>query len=524
MNRGRALGISIVAYGVLNSVLYAGLLPLWDGFDEPFHYSYVRRLAEAHQPPVIGQTTIPPDVWRSLLLAPASHIVKRNIASVITFDEYFRLPSEAREELRARLLEVQADATLTAGGSLNYEALQAPLAYALMAAADAGRSRVRLVYRVLWLRILFGSLSAVLTGLIAWRFAGLLGLSDVLRNCLLFVLFSSQVFYATTAHVSNDWLAVPMFSMVLLATLIAYNKPAVRRFALVGLVLGLALLTKASLLALVPFALAVAVLRRHVGPFLAACLLTAGPWYVRNWILYRNVSAMQETAHGAALTEVLRAALHVPWLTTLSTSAESAIWIGNNSATTFGFKTVVAALTLIVLALALYGLAAVRHAPPPSERLVIAACLAYLCGLAYYAAVSFRYTNGAGVTIAPWYAEPLEPVVLCLCFLGILRVWAAGRFAAIAMAWLSAYIIIATYTVKLIPFYSGHLVEHARLGDLVRYYTQSFSTLRANLGTTALFPPGLLLGLTSVVTAVALALAVALSIAQWRYRPGREMP
>src|SRR5262249_45294392 len=147
MTPGRAVGVSILAYGVLNSVLYSGLLPLWDGFDEPFHYGYVRTLAETHRPPAV-RTGIPPDVWRSFPLAPASHIVKRNIASVITFDEYFRLPAEARQDLRTRLLQVHADADGVSGAQ-NYEAQQAPLAYALMGAVDAGRSQAPLVNRVL---------------------------------------------------------------------------------------------------------------------------------------------------------------------------------------------------------------------------------------------------------------------------------------------------------------------------------------------------------------------------------------
>jgi hypothetical protein len=523
MTPGRAVGVCILAYGVLNSVLYSGLLPLWDGFDEPFHYSYVRTLAETHRPPTV-RSTMPPDVWRSLPLAPASHIVKRNITSVVTFDEYFRLAPQARQGLRTSLMQIHADAT-GASGSQNYEAQQAPLAYVFMGVVDAGRSRVPLVYRVLLLRILFGSLSVLLTGALAWRLADLLGLPDALRNSLLFVLFSSQVFFASTAHVSNDWLTVPMFSLVLLVSLRAYLKPCARNVALLGLVLGLAILTKASLLALVPFALGIALWRRHPAPLLATCLLIAGPWYVRNWILFRNLSAMQETAGGAPVWEVLRAALHVPWIKTISTAAVSSIWIGNNSATTFGLKTVLAALGLLAVALGMFVVAALRRTPPASERILIAGCLAYVCGLAYYAAASYRYTGGAGITIAPWYIQPLEPALLCLCFLGILRAGTLGRLIAIAMTWLWAYVMIATYVVKLIPFYSGHVVEHSRLGDLVLYYSGSLSTLLANLATTALFAPGLVLWLTAVLSVGALLLAAVLSVGAWRYKvlPGNAI-
>ena len=35
----RRLLLAVLAYGALNAILYAGLLPLWDGFDEPFHHT-----------------------------------------------------------------------------------------------------------------------------------------------------------------------------------------------------------------------------------------------------------------------------------------------------------------------------------------------------------------------------------------------------------------------------------------------------------------------------------------------------
>lgn len=35
----------LIAYAFLNAVLYSLLLPLWEGFDEPFHFGYVQQLA-----------------------------------------------------------------------------------------------------------------------------------------------------------------------------------------------------------------------------------------------------------------------------------------------------------------------------------------------------------------------------------------------------------------------------------------------------------------------------------------------
>lgn len=97
----RCLYLFLLVYGLSNSILYVGLLPLWDGFDEPFHYSYVQQLSQTRSLPVFGRSGLSREVGISLALAPASHLVKRNIPNVTTFDQYFQLPYQERVRLRA---------------------------------------------------------------------------------------------------------------------------------------------------------------------------------------------------------------------------------------------------------------------------------------------------------------------------------------------------------------------------------------------------------------------------------------
>jgi len=35
----------LLTYALINAALYSILLPLWEGFDEPFHFGYVQYLA-----------------------------------------------------------------------------------------------------------------------------------------------------------------------------------------------------------------------------------------------------------------------------------------------------------------------------------------------------------------------------------------------------------------------------------------------------------------------------------------------
>src|SRR5262245_19742225 len=123
--RKHALEIVLLLYGAVNACLYSALLPLWDGFDEPFHYAYVHHLRTAGTLPVFGQTPISGEIARSLRLAPASYLVKRNIPWVTTFEEYFALPAEERVARRRQLEAV--DPRAQDAGGLNYEAQQAPL-------------------------------------------------------------------------------------------------------------------------------------------------------------------------------------------------------------------------------------------------------------------------------------------------------------------------------------------------------------------------------------------------------------
>src|SRR5215217_12188 len=103
MRRDRFLALALLAYGLLNATLYTGLLPLWEGFDEPFHYGYVQQIRERRAFPRMGETTLSKEVWGSIGLVPVSHIVRRNIPGTITFGDYFRMSGEERSSLRAKL-------------------------------------------------------------------------------------------------------------------------------------------------------------------------------------------------------------------------------------------------------------------------------------------------------------------------------------------------------------------------------------------------------------------------------------
>jgi hypothetical protein len=476
--------------------------------------------------PVVGRAGLSAEIGQSLPLAPASYLVKRNIPSVITFEEYFRLPRRERLALRTRLDRLQSNSAQPESGGGNYEALQAPLAYVLLTPLDCLLYGLHLTTRVLLLRLAAGIASVLMTAVFTLRLGGRLGLPPIARASALFLVFSCQMFYASVAHIANDWLAIPLFVLVLSTSIQVYERPGRSSVLALSLALAAGLLTKAYFLCAVPVACGVVLvlrfkrrlLLRHAVLLPLVCGALAGPWYARNLRLYGNLTGMQESAGGVPLSRVFAAALHLPWARAALTAARTALWTGNNSGTVFHAATVNLMLLLVAAGACLYARRALTHRATPPERIVLAGLLCYLLGLAFSMALTFNYTRGAGIAPSPWYAQPMFPPGLCLLLLGFAVGGVAGRVLWAATLWLWAYVISATYVAKLLPLYGGLSAGPARLATLLSSYRDSMGRLCDNLGTVSLMPAGLLLGLTALVVVGAACLAVWLTAGLWRGR------
>lgn len=509
---------SIAVFGLLNAVLYCLLLPLWEGFDEPFHYGYAQALALRREFPVLGRTVISEEISQSLRLAPASHVVRRNLPFVTTFAEFSALPDAERRERRAGLLGLPVSLReADVGGALNYEAQQAPLAYLPLAAVDHLWREDPLVARVFKARLV-GALAASLAQFwLTLALARELGLAGPLRALALFLIFSCQMFYAATAHVTNDWLSIPLTTLVVLALLKFHRTPGPGTGALLGTSVAEGLLTKAYFLPWALFAAGLAawlVWKRRASPsaagavaFVAAGL--AGPWYVRNILLYNSVSGTQQSASGIGPVQVLRAALELPWPQALAASARGAIWTGNSSFTSFSSATVNAMLCLLVAAAAMWAWKS-RKAP---EWLVAAGCLSFAAALLYAQALFYAFTAGGLYSAAPWHTQALAAPLACLLCLGLGRAGLAGRLLACGLTALSAYLIGATYVVKLIPMYSGYGEGRMTAARLLQWYGRDWSRWMALLADTALGDAGSILALTIAVALMSAGISAALC---WR--------
>jgi hypothetical protein len=499
----------IFAFAIVNAVLFSALLPLWEGFDEAFHYGYVETLWQSRSLPVLGRTPLPGDVAASFQFAPVSSVAKRAMPEAIPYDEWFSLPDGERERRRGELEGLTADSRPGARG--NYEAHQPPLAYLVLAPLDWSMAKLPLTVRVLALRIFCGVGGVVLLFFGASALCSALELPEWFGSAALFAIFCSEMFYATSAHVANDWLAVGISAFFLDRCARFVRMPDRRTALTTAGWLAAGLLTKAYFLVFALFAIALAIgllARRQVRmatvlPAAALVIVVAGPWYARNFVVYHSVGASPEQLDGIGLKQALAAVPHTDWPATLGYLARASLWTGNNWFNSYSRATLNALLAL--LAIGLLAWAWRRRAVKAAEWTVFAAVALFLAAVLYEGCAMVADRPDQMVAgPSPWYTQVLLAPVVALAFLGFANWKRTGRILAAATTTLWAWILIGTWTLKLFPMYAGGRSDAMRVKDAWNWWIHAHAHV---LSATALAPAAWLYA--------GLVIALALAIAAW---------
>jgi hypothetical protein len=496
---------AILLFGIVNAALFSALLPLWEGFDEAFHYGYVETLWQTWRWPVLGRTEIPYDVAASFQLAPVSHVLTVSIPEAISYDAWFALPQDQRAQRRKDLELLIPEPR--ASSRPNYEAHQPPLAYSLLAPLDWSMARFPLTVRVLVLRLFCALCSTILLFFGATALCHELRVPEPFATTALFSIFCSEMLYATTAHVANDWLAVGVSAFFLAALAAFAGKPDRRSALRVAAWLSAGLLTKAYFLifaALAAGIAAVLVLRNRTSLRIllggaALIVVVASPWYLRNVALFGNVAGTQEAFDGIGVRQALAAAPHIDWRATGAFLARASLWTGNNWFNSFSSATLDIMLGLLALGMAAW---AINHrAVQPADLAIFASVLLFSVGVAYATCASFA-DRGAGVAGAsPWYTQVLLAPVTALVFLGLSRWKRIGAGVAAVTVALWGWVLVATWTIKLFPMYSGGGAAVRRWRDVWNWYAHSAAMRSRDLSLSALAPAawlnaGLLISIT----------------------------
>jgi hypothetical protein len=487
----------VLLFALASAILYSCLLPLWEGFDEPFHYGYIQSLSLHHRFARLHETRISAEIRQSLTLAPVSPILHRSLPKSISFPDWFRLSPEQRLLRKQALSTLPPELKNEPSELGNHEAQQAPLAYVLLAPFNLLVSSLPLTHRILVLRLFLAVLSTVLLFLASNLLAKGLGLEQPFRVLALACIFESQMLWASIAHVGNDWLSVSLAIALLayLALLARYHRPT--NAMLAGILLAAGLLTKAYFLAFAPVFLALLLyekLRSCIAlrtMLLALCapVVIAGPWYIRNFLLYQSFSGMQEAARGIGLQQTIHAFFQINWPRSFVGLARWSLWTGNWSFVAFSRSTLNFELLLLA---ASFILLLIRYKQITSGELWIFAALAcFACGLVFYTCMAWVDTKGVATSAMPWYPQCIMPAIWILAILGMQRSGLAGRVIAGVTCLVAAWIAALTYLAKLFPLYGG-FEGRASLPALWKWWSDNPGAL---LSSVTLVPVSVLFGL-----------------------------
>jgi hypothetical protein len=481
----------VLALALVNVAVYACLLPLWEGFDEPFHYGYVQAISVEHQFPVLNRARISSEIRDSFHFVPLSGLLSQAMPGSASFEQWSKLSEADRKQRRADLDQLTPGSRLQPSPVLNYEAQQAPLAYLTLAPVDFLLRQLHIEWRILWLRLLGGSAAALAVFLGLTKFVELLGLSPGFALAALTCVFELQMLWASVAHVGNDLLAIPLTVWFLISLLVTATTPTDRNLLVLAAIFAAGLLTKAYFLAFVPVLLVLMVrvsVRRKASArvFLMSAImivLAAGPWYARNLFLYRSLSGTQQSVAGIGLAQALQAVTGTNWLLSAVNFARWSLWTGNWSFLSFSRTTLNLELALLIIGGLLY-LARLHWVRSP-QTWVLFACGCFLASLAYQTAVTWVDTKGLSTNPEPWYAQGLIVCAIVLCFSGLQSAGVPGKIMASALVTLFAWVAVTTYFARLLPYY-GSAVRRGSVAGVWHWWR---SDPAKRLSTVLLLPP-----------------------------------
>lgn len=442
----------LLLFGIGHALLYITLLPLWEGYDEPFHYAYVQHLTAGQGWPVADVSPFSEEIYRAWALTPVSPVWERKLPELTSYSEYFALPATEQRRRRLALGDLPAGLRQIAHGS-NYEGQQPPLAYLLLAPIDRTMREMPLMSRVLVLRGC-GALLAVIAYLAAFALLGRrMAIPESYTQTMAFCFLSLQNVFGSVAHIANDWLALPLIVLLFLAADAYWASPGRRRALVLGAVLAAGLLTKSYFLIFVPAALLVG--WRHGFWIAVVAGFLAGPWYWRNVELYGSVSGLQEAVRPVSSAAMLAMARQMDWPGSVLGMARASLWTGNNSFVSYSMATLNVYLALVAGALGLWA-AKVWQRGGSSGEWIVAGGTALFTIIPVYAMVLHGALNGeVSANANSWHTAGLLPGVFLLAAAGCGAWPRIGRWLAAGICLLSFYLLTTTYFVKLFPLYSG---------------------------------------------------------------------
>jgi len=462
---------------MVKSLVYVSVTPMWEGFDELFHFAYVHSLAATHSLPVWGETFVDADIAKSTAYTPMGDWMPQLApgAEKLSYRDYWRMDEEERAKLEENLSGLTASAKRYEPSDTPLYQIQHPPLYYLLCMplykAMDGRSIVSKVFVLRVFSVLLASLVVVAAALIARKIDPPLGRMAAVLAALW------PCLYIDIARVGNDSLSIAILSFIFCLMVLYATNRSVKLAVALGICLGLGLLTKVYFLICVPaivFFAALSAYRdkegrkeilRDAGLVLVCAGFVGGWWYLRSYFLYGSFSGLQETLRAPDFggADRIGAIVSIPWVVVIKHLFVSFCWIGGWS---FLKLPKVAYLVFVfVFSFAIFGFGKLISAPerrrtlPAVERngFLAAVCLAIFFGLGIaYHSINVYTTMGFVGGSGGWYFYALVLPISFLVALGVREAW-PGYARQIFVAGCVAIVLVEMYSVVavLAPYYSG---------------------------------------------------------------------
>jgi hypothetical protein len=456
---------------IIRGLFYISFVPLWEGFDEWAHYAVIQAMATKGSLPSRGDR-VSKEVQVSVELVPWLH-------GAVTHDAFWRMPEAVREE-RENALRTLPSAWASeeaAEGFRSYEAQQAPLYYWLFGLLYKFIASVPFLARV-WVLRLMGTLVASAVVPLGFLVAKRVFASEIGALGIAAVITSVPELMLTVTHIGNDSLAVCMGSALLLFQFRWKDEPTYGRSFVLGSVFGLALLTKAYFIAVVPpvgiFSLLWARRKRAYRSaflFLAWAAFIAGWWYAKTWMHTHSLSGEQiDVAAGTPSRMPFgEAVISMNWLRAIDLEVVTHVWVGNWSFLVVRSWMYRAFAGLAVLA----GIGLIRRFLDRSETvpdkwdlaLASSSFLTFVLALQYHAVQTFQVTREQGTLAHYLLALVAAEAVLMVAGLQELTAKSLRHWVFVVLVICFGALELFSLHFYAIPYYTG-LTSHVATGGV----------------------------------------------------------
>lgn len=493
MRNPRRLLWLIWACFVIRGVFYSAVLPIWEGYDEPFHFAYLQQFINTGKVPDTS-TPFSRELVQSLHLVPLPWILAQEDIPqpALSHDVYWKLPSAERERLQQQfreMLPAWKDEDSPEKGISNYETQQVPLYYLLFYFPLKLMSGLSLASRVFWIRILNILLASCFVPLGYLAAVRILNDKTTALSFLLLITALPELFI-DLARVGNESLALPIYSIAVLLALTIVEGPAnFRRLPWLGLALSVGLLAKAYFLTALPALLVIVVWCYQRWPQQRGCLVrnaalagmvllaVAGPWY---WRIHTLTGFWSGQTDEAALRTISRWQLlaqvpHVNWVSGVVSILLPHVWFGGWSFLKFSRPIYLffgAIILLAFLGICRGALLHLRKKAPPNDWvtvefgkvLVLLSFYGWFwAGLMYEVLILYVH-QGVSATNG-WYLYSLIVPEVILLYLGMSAMLPGRSRSWILPGLTSLFALLDLYGLHflLIPYYTG-VISHPAQG------------------------------------------------------------